>query len=193
MYEIITTPNEVLVREAKPVKSFDKKLKQILNGMQETLLATIDPIGVGLAAPQVGLSLRIFQMKPTKKSEVTSYINPVIVKFSDGQSVPEFINSEKVEKKKPEGSKDKLLEGCLSIPQIWGNVERKKEVTLLWQDEDGRKHQEDFDGFEAVIIQHEMDHLNGILFTKHVMEQKEKLYKSHKNENGEDEFEEIKL
>lgn len=193
MYEIITTPNEILLQEAKPVKFFDKKLRQILAGMEETLLATIDPVGVGLAAPQVGLSLRIFQMKPTEKSKVTSYINPVIIRASEEEGVPEFINSEKVEKRKPKASKEKLLEGCLSIPQIWGNVERKKEVTLSWQDEEGKNHQKNFDGFEAVIIQHEMDHLNGILFTKHVMEQNEKLYKSHKNENGEDEFEEIKI
>lgn len=193
MYEIVTTPNSILVEKSKEVKSFDKKLKRILRGMEKTLLATTDPVGVGLAAPQVGIPLRIFQMRPTEKSKVISYINPVIVKSSEEEGIPEFVNSEKVEKKKPEDSKDKLLEGCLSIPAIWGNVSRKKEVTLLWHDEYGKRHEEGFDGFESVIVQHEVDHLNGILFTKHVMDQGEKLYRSYKNAKGEDDFEEIKL
>lgn len=191
MYKIIESPNQVLLTPSKKVTSFDKKLKDILKQMEETLKATQDPIGVGLAAPQVGLSLRIFQTKPTEKSKVISYINPEIIEMSDEEGVPEYTNSEKVDAKKPENSKNKLLEGCLSLPNIWGNVTRKKTVTLKWQDEKGETHEEVFTDFPAIIIQHEMDHLNGILFTKHVMAQNEKLYKSHKNEKGEDEFEEL--
>lgn len=193
MYKIVVTPNKILIDKAKPVTKFDTKLKQILKEMEETLRATKDPIGVGLAAPQVGLSLRIFQMKPTEKSGVSSYVNPVIEKVSEESEIPHFTNSEKVESKKPESSKNKLLEGCLSIPDIWGNVTRKKEVVLSWQDINGNKLKQTFTGFPAIIVQHEVDHLNGILFTKHVMEQGEKLFKSHKNENGEDEFEEIEI
>lgn len=193
MYKIVTTPNKVLLETAKPVANFDKKLKDILKDMEETLRATIDPVGVGLAAPQVGLSLRIFQMKPTEKSKVSSYINPIIESVSETSEIPHFTNSEKVESQKPESSKNKLLEGCLSIPDIWGNVTRKKEVTLSWRDENGNQFKQAFAGFAAIIIQHEVDHLNGILFTKHVMEQKEKLFKSHKNKDGEDEFEEINI
>lgn len=193
MYTVVTTPNKVLLEKAKPVLKFDNKLKKILKDMEETLRATTDPIGVGLAAPQVGLSLRIFQMKPTEKSKVTSFINPVIEGMSNDEQVPEFINSDEVEQKKPESSKNKLLEGCLSIPEIWGNVTRKKEVSLSWQDEKGNKFTQDFTGFPAIIIQHEVDHLNGILFTKHVMEQGEKLFKSRKDEKGEDIFEEISI
>ena len=191
MFQIVTTPNKILIDTAKPVTKFDQKLKQILKGMEATLRATKDPIGVGLAAPQVGLSLRIFQMKPTEKSNVSSYINPVIEGTSKEEEIPQFTNSEKVEGKKPESSKNKLLEGCLSIPDIWGNVTRKKIVTLSWQDADGNSFKQEFSGFPAIIIQHEIDHLNGILFTKRVMEQDEKLFKSHKNESGEDEFEEL--
>lgn len=193
MYSIVTTPDKVLINVAKPVIKFDKKLKEIVNGMEETLLATKDPIGVGLAAPQVGISLRIFQMKPTEKSKVTTYINPKIESFSNEEEIPSFTNSKKVEGKKPASSKNKLLEGCLSIPDIWGNVTRKKELTLSWQDINGNKFTQHFTSFPAIIIQHEMDHLNGVLFTKHVMEQKEKLFKSHKNDKGEDEFEEISI
>lgn len=193
MYKIVTTPHKVLLEKAKPVKKFDKKLLEIIAGMEQTLRATKDPIGVGLAAPQVGISLRIFQMKPTEKSKVTTYINPVITKFSEEEEVPLFTNSEKVEGKKPSSSKNKLLEGCLSIPDIWGNVTRKKELTLSWQDEHGNTFMQEFKSFPAIIVQHEIDHLNGILFTKHVIEQNEKLFKSHKNREGEDEFDEISI
>lgn len=193
MYKLVTTPDKILLEKAKEVKSFDAKLKKILREMEETLLATYDPVGVGLAAPQVGLSLRIFLMKPTEKAKVTFHINPVIESVSEDEGVPEFSNSEKVENKKPESSRNKLLEGCLSLPNIWGNVTRKKEVTLSWYDENGNKFKQTFTSFPAIIIQHEMDHLNGILFTKHVMEQGEKLFKSHKNDKGEDEFEEISI
>lgn len=191
MYKIIESPNKILLTPAKPVESFDKKLAEILKGMEATLKATSDPIGVGLAAPQVGISLRIFQIRPAKDSKVTSFINPEIVSASEEEGIPVYTNSEKVESKKPEKSKNKLLEGCLSLPNIWGNVTRKKEVTLKFFDEKGKECTQDFTDFPAIIVQHEMDHLNGILFTKHVMAQNEKLYKSHKNEKGEDEFEEI--
>lgn len=193
MFTIVITPNKILLEKAKPVTNFDKKLKNILTGMAKTLIATSDPIGVGLASPQVGIPLRIFQMKPTEKSKVTSFINPVIESVSSDEEIPNFANSKKIENHKPESSRNKLLEGCLSLPNIWGNVTRKKGLTLSFQDENGNKLKQTFTGFPAIIIQHEIDHLNGILFTKHVIYQKEKLFKSHKDEKGEDVFEEIKI
>lgn len=193
MYNIIVTPNKLLLEKAKPIKQFNTKLKKIISEMEDTLVATKDPIGVGLAAPQVGLSIRLFQMKPTEKSKVTTYINPEIISMSGEEDIPHYTNNKSVENKKPEPSKNKLLEGCLSIPDIWGNVTRKKEVTLAWQDANGNKFTQVFTGFPAIIIQHEVDHLNGILFTTHVMSQGEKLFKSHKNKDGEDEFDEITL
>lgn len=197
MYKLVTTPNEILNQVSKPVGKFDKNLSEILSAMEETLLNTSDPIGVGLAAPQVGLSLRIFQMRPDEKSQIRSFINPTILSISDE---PNSYTTQSGKKKKaieegkippPQGKR--LLEGCLSIPNIWGYVQRRKEVKLSFQDKEGKSYEEVFTGFPAIIIQHEMDHLNGILFTKHVMEQKEKLFKSHKDENNEDVFEEINL
>lgn len=191
MYTLVVTPDPVLVKRAQPVKHFDKKLEEIISGMKETLLATTDPEGVGLAAPQVGVSLQIFQMRAKKTNPITTFINPEVMSESSKKDVPPFTNSPTVEAKRPK--KGKLLEGCLSIPSIWGHVERKKEITLSWQDEKGKKHKKKFTGFPAVVIQHELDHLHGILFTKHVLDQKEKLYKSHKDENGDDVFDEVKI
>jgi len=197
MYKIVTTPENILSEVSKPVINFDKKLKEILLSMEETLRATKDPIGVGLAAPQVGLSLRIFQLRPDEKSSVRSIINPEILSISDELN-DDLVQSARKKKavddgKIPAPKGKRLLEGCLSIPNIWGYVQRKKEVKLSFQDENGLQHEEIFKGFPAVIVQHEIDHLNGILFTKHVMDQNEVLYRSSKDKDNEDVFEEIDL
>ena len=179
MYKIVITPDPVLVKRASEIKSFDRKLKKIVSEMTKTLNATVDPIGVGLAAPQVGLSIRLFLTKPTENGPITPFINPVILASTEPTTFKK--------------SKKKLLEGCLSIPNIWGNVTRKKTVTVQYQDEHGKKHEKTFSGFMATILQHEIDHLDGVLFTTHVMKQGEKLYRSYKNEKDEEEFEEIKI
>lgn len=189
MFEIVKTENSILLEKAKEVKKIDRKLLDILKQMNETLKNTTDPVGVGLAAPQVGLLLRLFLARPNEKIEAKVFINPEIIEKINDQVAPDIQNENSLKRKK----RKRLLEGCLSIPSIWGNVQRAKKVVLAYQDENGRKHRKTFTGFMAIIIQHEVDHLNGILFTKHVLEQNEKLYKSYKNEKGEDEFEEIKI
>jgi peptide deformylase len=139
-----------------------------------------DPIGVGLAAPQVGKSLRLFIAKPSKKSKNLVFINPQIVK--------------KIKKEKnPKKEEHKKLEGCLSLLNIWGEVKRFDSIWVSYLDVAGNKHNRRFDGFMATILQHEIDHLDGILFPKKVLEQKGTLYKSEKDEKGHDVFEEIKI
>ncbi len=193
MLKMVVTPSATLLEKAELVARFDKKLKKLISEMSETLDATVDPVGVGLAAPQVGVAKRIFLSRPQEKGPIHVFINPQIVGGSVEEEIPHFTNSKKVEKSKPKKSRGKLLEGCLSVPNIWGNVSRKKKIMLSWQDVKGEKHTRTFTGFGAIIIQHELDHLNGILFTKHVLAQKEQLYKSYKNAEGEDEFEEIEV
>jgi peptide deformylase len=147
--------------------------------MEESLDFATDPIGVGLAAPQVGKSLAIFIIKPTEKSKAQVFINPKITKIEEPTG-------------KAKG-KTKKLEGCLSLHNIWGEVERAKAVWLEYLDETGKPHHKKFTGFIATIIQHEVDHLNGILFPKRVLEQKGTLYESKKNNKGEDIFEELTI
>ena len=89
--------------------------------------------------------------------------------------------------------RENKLEGCLSIPKIWGKVKRAKTLTLQYRDEKGTVHKEEFSGFIATIIQHETDHTNGILFTQRVLEQKEKLYETGKDEEGKEVLEEITI
>ena len=202
---MVVTPSAGLLEKAAPVERFNKKLKKFISEMSAMLDATVDPVGVGLAAPQVGVAKHIFLARPQENGPIYVFINPQIVETSSEEEIPHFTNSPKIEAMKIKASakggsssgrkksRGKLLEGCLSIPNIWGNVSRKKTIKLSWQDINGKRRTRTFTGFPAIIIQHELDHLNGILFTKHVLEQKEQLYRSYKNEKGEDEFEEIEV
>lgn len=230
MLKIISAPNDVLSQKAKPVPlrpaepgferqvaKIDKDILHLIEGMKKTLLATHDPEGVGLAAPQVSRSLQLFIIKPTKKSKIQVFVNPQIYTSLQARGANEIFagttrDEELMEKKsnipfdsqknfisdlsalqKKRDKKGIKLEGCLSLPNIWGEVERANEVEISYIDEKGKSHTKLFKGFTATIIQHEYDHLLGNLFPKRVLEQKGKLYKSKKNKKGEDEFEEIEL
>lgn len=177
MSEILSAPHPVLSKIAEPVTSFDNRLDSLIQGMGRALSAARDPIGVGLAAPQIGDAKRIFVTKPNEKAKLEVFINPKIVSF------------EKTEKRKKR--RIRKLEGCLSLPGIWGEVERYPKITLEFQNETGQKFTKDFIGFMATIIQHEIDHLEGVLFPKRVLEQKGKLYESKKDAKGQDYFEEL--
>lgn len=179
MKEILSAPHPILGKIAEPVTSFDNKLEVLIQNMDKTLSEAKDPIGVGLAAPQIGNPVRIFVTKPKKESKLEVFVNPKIISF------------EKIEKRKKR--RIRKLEGCLSLPGIWGEVERFSKITLEFQNEKGQKFTKDFTGFMATIIQHEIDHLEGVLFPKRVLEQKGKLYESKKDEKGEDYFEELKI
>ena len=197
MLSIINAPNGVLSRSAKKVSKIDAKILKLIEEMKKSLLSARDPIGVGLAAPQVGKSLQVFIAKPNEKSPILVFINPAIEKFIDTLSQPkrESKQSEKTTRAKEKAGIDKniQLEGCLSLKDIWGEVKRHPGVLLSYQDENGKSHSQNFSGFMATIIQHEIDHLNGVLFPKRVLEQKGQLYKSRKDEKGEDVFEEIEI
>lgn len=191
MLSIVHAPNPVLSQIAKPIAvkngAFDKSINTLIGGMKETLLATKDPEGVGLAAPQVGKSLQLFIVKQSPRAAISVFINPVIMQttlneFKAGES-DEIIVS----------GAEKKLEGCLSLPNVWGEVKRTPTVTMSYIDETGKTRKKTFKGFFATILQHEYDHLHGILFPKRVLGQQGTLYKSHKNKKGEEEFDEIEI
>ena len=181
MSEIVTAPNNVLAKKAKPVGKVNKNILNIIEDMKVSLLSATDPIGVGLAAPQIGRSLQIFITKPTIESKISVFINPKIILL------------EKTVLKKKESKKYTKLEGCLSLPSVWGEVKRSSSLTLEYINTKGKKRTSIFKGFMAIIIQHEIDHLNGVLFPKRVLEQAGTLYKSEKNKEGKEIFEEIKI
>lgn len=158
--KIITAPHPILTQVAHPIKRVDESVKSLAAGMLEALQAASDPEGVGISGNQVGELKRIFIIKPDKELPEEYFINP------------EILESRMTAKSDEE---KRTLEGCLSIPGIWGYVERPNEVKVAYMDLDSKKHEKWFKGFEAVVVQHEIDHLNGILFTQRVLEQGEQL------------------
>jgi peptide deformylase len=120
--------------------------------------------------------------KPTAKAKIRTFINP------------EIISSRSVEEDPATAEKEAgKLEGCLSIPDIWGHVERANEVTLRYQDIHGASHEETMTGFMATIVQHETDHTNGILFSQRVAEQKGKFFRTSVEPDGKEVLEEITI
>lgn len=211
MLTIVSAPNPVLSQKAKPIETtkihlptdgikpvvkLDKPLLKLIDEMKQTLEEARDPEGVGLAAPQVGKSLQIFIIKPTPKSHFQTFINPVMQTQNNIEPFDKLRASTKQREIQRTGSaksKPIKLEGCLSLPSIWGEVIRSPKVLVSYFDEKGNFYKKNYSGFTAVIIQHEYDHLNGILFPKRVLEQQGTLYKSRKNKKGEEEFREIEL
>ena len=193
MYPIVQAPNEILRTPTQQVDLPAEKLKKIIAGMAETLLAQDDPEGVGLAANQVGLPYQLFLARfTTKKDEpIRVFINPQIID-----------HSEEIQ----EETKKSPLEGCLSIPKYYGVVQRWRWVKLRYQtltdtdrqgsDKSGylTTSEEVFSGFPAVVIQHEMDHLKGKVFVERILEQNGQLYKTiGKDKKGKDKWQEVKL
>lgn len=175
MLKIVTVPNDILTSSVKPIDSFDGKLQMLVKDMEKTLNTQVDPQGVGLAGPQVGVGLSLFIIKPTAKAKASVFLNPTILEIEEKRSFTTRV------KKDARGKKKKHhLEGCLSIPRIWAPVKRAKKLLLAYQTVDGEKKSEWFTGFKAVIIQHEVDHLKGILFTQRALEQKNQLYEEKK-------------
>ncbi|NNE10398.1 MAG: peptide deformylase [Gemmatimonadetes bacterium] len=134
----------ILRKKAAPVESFDQELRDLAHAMIETM--RIEE-GIGLAAPQIGESIRLLVIEGSvigEHEEPRVYVNPVIEKFSR--------------------SKDVYEEGCLSIPDIRCDVERPLELTVRYQNLNGDAMEEEADELLARVLQHEVDHLDGILF-----------------------------
>ncbi len=150
MLDIFDMDDEVLRSQTESVDEFDDALKILVDAMFETLE---EAEGVGLAAPQVGISKKIFVVNTRKKGERYALINPEIIETS-----VELVPYE---------------EGCLSIPGFYRDVMRPARVKVQAQDVSGKFFTLDADGLLARVIQHENDHLNGVLFIDH-LEEKEK-------------------
>lgn len=173
--KILLSGDPVLRAKAKALAKVDKKTLSVIQDLKDTLAIQKDPEGVGLAAPQIGKSLRIFVADYKNFKRVV--INPEIVKIGKQKEV-----------KGKRKSKREILEGCLSLPYYYGPLKRAPEVTLDYLNEKGEKVTETFKDFDAQIILHEVDHLNGVLFVDHLLKEKKPLYKV----DGED-WEEVEL
>ena len=153
---IYETPDPVLRQISKPVETFDAALKTLVADMFETMY---DAPGIGLAAVQVGEPIRLLVIdlqEPENPDDPESrivrdpktFVNPEILWTSDSE-VP-------------------YTEGCLSVPEQYAEVMRPDRIRARWQDVEGKSFEEEIDGLLAVCLQHEMDHLNGVLFIDHL-------------------------
>lgn len=152
---IIHYPDPILREPAAPVEHIDGETQRFLDDMLETMH---EAPGVGLAAPQVGVSRRIFVMDPARDKEPPDphfMINPEILQTGGNMRIYE--------------------EGCLSIPGIFAEVERPASILLRYTDRTGKIREDWFDDHRATISQHELDHLNGVLFIDHLSRLKRNL------------------
>ena len=167
IYPIVAYGDPVLRKKAQPISSDYPKLGEILQNMFDTMYKSS---GVGLAAPQVGLSIRLFILDTTPfkdEEEGLDHFKKV------------FINAQIIEET---GKKWKFNEGCLSIPGIREDVERLPNITIRYQDENFVEHTEKFKGIIARVIQHEYDHTEGILFTDKLTPLKKQMLKGRLND-----------
>ena len=165
--EIFEAPDPLLKQVSRPIERFDDELKALVADMFETMY---DAPGIGLAAVQVGVPLRVLVIdlqEPDPDTEADDcgdhecghdhrpvkrvpriFINPEVIKTSEELAT--------------------YNEGCLSVPEIYAEVERPAKIRARWQDLDGKTHEEELEGLMATCLQHEMDHLEGVLFIDHL-------------------------
>ena len=152
---ILQAPNIKLNTLCKEVEEVNDEIRQLIQDLKDTLESSIQP-GAGIAAPQIGVLKRVCLVKKFFRDSKTGeenekihvLINPIITKTSKETNA--------------------WWEGCLSIKDVWGQVRRPEKIKLEYLDEDGKKTKKNTSGYFARLIQHEIDHLNGILFTSKV-------------------------
>ncbi|HMA50959.1 MAG TPA: peptide deformylase [Magnetospirillaceae bacterium] len=163
--QILVAPHPVLKAKAQPVETVDAEVRQMMDDMLETMY---DAPGIGLAAPQIGVGSRVIVLDIAKEDEPKApmaMVNPELVWVSDEDASYE--------------------EGCLSVPEHYAEVVRPARIRVRYLDREGAKQELEADGLLATVIQHEMDHLDGILFIDHLSNLKRnmilrKLLKSRK-------------
>lgn len=154
--EVLTYPNKKLREVSKEVTEFDSELHTLLDDMTETMH---DQSGIGLAAVQIGIPLRIIVIQIPESQEDDEDKNPLLKSKFEGKLF-ELINPALIEV----DGKVTTSEGCLSVPHFRENVKRHKKIKLRYQDRNGKNYTVGSNDFLSVVIQHELDHLNGVLF-----------------------------
>jgi peptide deformylase len=166
--EILEVPDPRLKTVSTRVETFDDGLKALVADMFETMYAAN---GIGLAAIQVGVPSRVLviDLQPedpdAEPEECTAHGGHKHTHQPTMREPRVFVNPEILD---PAAEHNTYQEGCLSVPEIYADVERPKACRVRWQDLDGKVHEEEMEGLLATCIQHEMDHLEGILFVDHL-------------------------
>ncbi|GGG11987.1 peptide deformylase [Dokdonia pacifica] len=166
---IVAYGDPVLKKKAKPITKEYPKLPELIDNMFETMYGAN---GLGLAAPQIGLSIRMFLVDTSPFANDKEFTEEEQAVFKDFKKV--FINAEILEST---GEEWVFNEGCLSIPGITEDVFRESTITIKYQDENFKEYTETYDGIIARVIQHEYDHIEGILFTDKLSSLKKRILK----------------
>lgn len=170
--QILRAPDPRLRVKTKLVKKITPELLKIASEMINLASSYTDPEGVGLSTTQIGRNERFFVAKLQK--DFCPYFNPQIISLSKKTKI--------------------YFEGCLSVPDFYGEVKRSILITVIYQDKSGKEFKKILKGPSAWIFQHEFDHINGILFVDKVLAQKGKMFKFQgKDQAGGDMFEEVRL
>ena len=165
---VLYAENESILRgESKPIRTLDRKIRRLIQDLKDTLAYHED--GIGLAAPQIGVHWQVVVVRlggnPEDGGELGSpeaLINPEIVEAGDEQ---------------------RGFDGCLSFPNLYAETMRPHHLRVVSLDEEGRRLERTYDGFDAVVVHHEIDHLRGVLFIDRV-ESIEDMYQVYPDENG---------
>lgn len=169
MRKIVLYPNKILRVVTPEIIKVTLGLKKEINDL--ILILKKGDNAAGLAAPQIGLNKRFFGTKEIGDGSVRIFINPKIEKTFGEMVFPVILENE---------VEDDFWEGCLSFPDYFGTVKRYLKIKVSWQEIKDViliEKEETFGGFEAIVFQHELDHLNGIVFTDHIKEDKGKFCK----------------
>jgi len=163
IYPIVAYGTPVLKKQAAIIDRDNPDIQDIIKNMFDTMY---NAHGVGLAAPQIGLSLRLFIIDASPFDDEDPSLKGVKKVFINAQIIEE------------EGKEWKFNEGCLSIPTIREDIERKPTIRMKYQDENFVEHEETYSGILARVIQHEYDHIEGILFTDRLSQLRRAILKS---------------
>lgn len=166
---IVAYGDAVLKKKAKPIDKDYPKLKELIENMYETMYGAY---GVGLAAPQIGLAIRLFLVDTSPFAEDDTFSEEEQEQLKNFKKT--FINAQILEE---DGDEWPFNEGCLSIPDVREDVYRQPKIKIQYQDENFDTHIETYDGLIARVIQHEYDHIEGILFTDKLSSFKKRLIK----------------
>ncbi|HEX8923606.1 MAG TPA: peptide deformylase [Patescibacteria group bacterium] len=170
MKKIVVYPSPILRKETEEIKKVTQELEEQIENVKEILMKTDN--GAGLAAPQIGEAMRFFGLKSHKEESVRIFINPRIINVYGERVYPKLVDDK--------GNEEDFLEGCLSFPDYFGTVKRFLKVDVEWEEiEDGKltPKKATLKGLDAIVFQHERDHLDGILFVDYIKEEGGKFYK----------------
>lgn len=176
---ILAYGDPILNKRAQEIDEQFPELEKLIGDMFETMY---EANGVGLAAPQIGKSIRLFVVDASPftesdEDEEDGEVDERAVGLEDFRKV--FINPAMLEEF---GEKWSFREGCLSIPKIREDVSRNEKIKISWYDEEFVRHEEEFSGYAARVIQHEYDHLEGVLFTERISPFRRRLIKGKLND-----------